>query len=146
MSRASPRRRQVPRRHDDIDVEPDELGRDRGEAFRAPLRPAILYRNRAPLDPTKLVQPRDKGGDVGAPVGRCSAAPKDSDGRQLARGLGVRGLRAKRWDKRNTAEQGDAEPPAVSCQRLPSAVRHPRIRTVSLRSTGPGPWVRPELF
>jgi hypothetical protein len=41
------------RRDNDIDLEPDKLGRDFGEALAATLRPAILDRDGAALDPAK---------------------------------------------------------------------------------------------
>ena len=50
------------RRDDDIDLEPDELGRDLGVALGAALRPAILDRDRATLDPAELAQPLHKSG------------------------------------------------------------------------------------
>jgi hypothetical protein len=40
----------------DIDFEPDEFSRDLGEALVVSLRPAILDRNGAILDPTEFVQ------------------------------------------------------------------------------------------
>jgi hypothetical protein len=45
------------RRNNDIDFEPDELGRDFGITFAASLRPAILDRDGAALDPAALAQP-----------------------------------------------------------------------------------------
>ena len=50
------------RRDDDIDLEPDELGRDLGEALAASLRPAILDRDGAALDPAEFAQPLHKSG------------------------------------------------------------------------------------
>ena len=50
-------------RDNDIDLEPDELGGDFGEAFAASLRPAILDRDGATFHPTKFVQPLHKGGN-----------------------------------------------------------------------------------
>ena len=52
------------RRDDDIDLEPDELGRDLGEALAASLRPAILDRDGAALDPAEFAQPLHKSGEV----------------------------------------------------------------------------------
>src|SRR5437899_9951998 len=43
-------------RNNDIDVEPNELGRDLGVALGAALRPAILDRDGATLDPTEFAQ------------------------------------------------------------------------------------------
>ena len=55
--------RRGPARDDDIDLEPDELGRDLGEALAASLRPAILDRDGATLDPAEFAQPLHKSGD-----------------------------------------------------------------------------------
>src|SRR5262249_39618752 len=49
-------------RDDDIDVEPDQLGCDLGEALSASSCPAIFDRDRAALDPPELAQPLRKGG------------------------------------------------------------------------------------
>jgi hypothetical protein len=38
----------------DIDLEPDELGDDRGRALKASLRPAILDLDGLTLDPTEF--------------------------------------------------------------------------------------------
>src|SRR5579863_3707202 len=43
-----------PCRDDDVDPEPDELGRDLGDALGSSFRPAMLDRDGAPLDPTKI--------------------------------------------------------------------------------------------
>jgi hypothetical protein len=55
------------RRDNDIDLEPDKLGRDFGEALAATLRPAILDRDGAALDPAKFAQPPDESGNKQAP-------------------------------------------------------------------------------
>jgi hypothetical protein len=55
---------------DDIHLEPDEFGREFGKSLAASLRPAILDRDRAPLDPAELAQPLHKGGGPLAPVRR----------------------------------------------------------------------------
>src|SRR5262249_50563670 len=44
------------RGHNDIHLEPDELGRNLGEALAASCRPAILNDGVAPLDPAELAQ------------------------------------------------------------------------------------------
>jgi hypothetical protein len=44
-------------REDDIDLEPGKFGRDLKKALGAALRPAILDRHSAALDPAKLAQP-----------------------------------------------------------------------------------------
>src|SRR5262245_4680366 len=56
------------------EVEPDELGRDFGEALAASLRPAILDRYGAALDPAKLAQPLDESGNKQAPGHRRGCA------------------------------------------------------------------------
>jgi hypothetical protein len=50
-------------RYYDIDLEPDELRRDLGQAFGVVLRPTNLNRDGATLDPTELAQPLHKSGD-----------------------------------------------------------------------------------
>src|SRR6516165_12320902 len=50
-------------RDDDIDLQPDELGRDLGEALVASLRPANLDRDGATLDPTEFTQSLHKNID-----------------------------------------------------------------------------------
>src|SRR5260370_89127 len=49
-------------RDNDVDVAIDELGCDLVDAFGAPLRPTILDRKGAALDPAELVHPRRKSG------------------------------------------------------------------------------------
>ena len=63
MSPALPRGLRGSVRDNDIDLEPDELGRDLGEALVASLRPAILDRDGATLDPAKFAQSLHKSGD-----------------------------------------------------------------------------------
>ena len=65
-----------PVRDDDIDLEPDELGRDLGVALAASLRPAILDRDGATLDPAEFAQPLHESGDPWAP-GRSVVVPKN---------------------------------------------------------------------
>jgi hypothetical protein len=50
-------------RDNDIDLEPDELGRDLGEALVAALRPAILDSDGAALGPPEFAQPLCKSGN-----------------------------------------------------------------------------------
>ena len=89
MSPALPRRLRGSRRDNDIDLEPDELGRDLGEALAASLRPAILDRDGATLDPAEFAQPLHKSGGPLAP-GRRRARAQEPDGRQLRRLLRAR--------------------------------------------------------
>jgi hypothetical protein len=51
------------RRNNEIDLEPDELGRDLSETLGASLSPAILNGDGSILDPTEFAQPLHKGGD-----------------------------------------------------------------------------------
>jgi hypothetical protein len=46
----------VPPRDDDIDLEPDKLGRDLGETLALSLRPAIFDHDSAALDPAELAE------------------------------------------------------------------------------------------
>src|SRR5262245_50707593 len=50
-------------RENNIDLQPDELSRDLGETFAAPVCPMILDRDIAPLKPTKFAQSLHEGGD-----------------------------------------------------------------------------------
>src|SRR5215831_16472771 len=53
------------RRDNDIDLQTDELGRNLGVALAASLRPPILDRDAATLDPTKFAQtPHESGGPM----------------------------------------------------------------------------------
>ena len=72
------------RRNNEIDFEPDEFGRDLGEALVAALRPAILDCEVVTLDPTELAQPLHKRGDPLDLNQRRGRAQKP-DGRLLAR-------------------------------------------------------------
>jgi hypothetical protein len=47
----------------DVDLPPQELGRDLGRAFAASCRPAIFDDDGATLNPTERVQPLHKSGD-----------------------------------------------------------------------------------
>jgi putative tryptophan/tyrosine transport system substrate-binding protein len=49
-------------RHNDIDLEPDKLGRNLSQALSASLRPPIVDRDGTILNPTELTQPLDKSG------------------------------------------------------------------------------------
>jgi hypothetical protein len=48
--------------YNDIDIAPDELGRELGRAVGASLRPAILDRDSTTLDPAEFAQPLHKTG------------------------------------------------------------------------------------
>src|ERR1700730_3219763 len=83
------------RRDDDIDLEPDELGRDLGEALVASLRPATLDRDGATLDPAEFAQTLAKSGDPFA-SGRTRALAQEPDGRHLPDLLRPRRKRPRR--------------------------------------------------
>jgi hypothetical protein len=70
-------------RDNDIDLEPDELGRDFCGALIAALGPAILNREVATVDPSEFAEPLHKSGNPLALDRRRGA--QESDGRQLAR-------------------------------------------------------------
>ena len=76
-------------RHDDIDLQPDELGEDFGGTVSAPLRPPILDRDSATLDPIEFTQSLHES--VGPfLLGRRRGCAQESDDRQLRRLLRVR--------------------------------------------------------
>ncbi len=79
----------------DIDLEPDKLGHDLGEALGATLCPAILDRDSATLDPAEFAQPLHKSGGPLA-LGRGSARAQEPDSRQLRRLLRARRERPRR--------------------------------------------------
>ena len=86
----------------DVDLEPDELGRDLDEALGASFRPAILNRDGATLYPAEFMQSLRKSDDQLA-FGRTRALARKSDGPQLPRLLRPRRQRPRR----RTAEQRD---------------------------------------
>ena len=97
-------------RDDDIDLEPDELGRDLGEALGATLPPAILDGDGTSIDPPELPQPLHQHGEPLA-VGCRSARHQEPDCRQLRRLLRVR---RKRPSDGRAAEQRDELAPLHS--------------------------------
>ena len=100
-------------------LRPDELGRDLGIALLASLRPAILDRDGAALDPAEFAQPLHQGGEPSA--ARCRrAGDQKPDGRQLARLLRAGGERPNRGRGSRAAEQRD-ESRAVSFDHLVGA-------------------------
>src|SRR5262249_25456939 len=85
-----------------VDLEPDELRCDFGEALRVSLRPAILDRNVATLEPPEFAQSiYESGGPLALDCRRARA--KVPDGRQLTRLLRARRQRPRRRcaDKRD---------------------------------------------
>src|SRR6516165_9593826 len=88
-------------RYDHIDLESDELSGNLAEALGIPLRPTILDRQGATLDPAEFAQSLNKGGSPCTP-GRRRARSKEPNDRHL-RWL----LRARRERPRSRAEQRD---------------------------------------
>jgi glycine/D-amino acid oxidase-like deaminating enzyme len=78
-----------PRCDDDTDLEPDELGRDFGEALAASICPAILDRDGATFEPAEFAQSLHKCGGPFALDGRRERA-QEPDSRQLRRLLRAR--------------------------------------------------------
>jgi hypothetical protein len=60
------------KRDNDIDLEPNELGRELAEALRTSLRPTIVDRDVVTLGPAELAQPLRKGGEQFACGRRCA--------------------------------------------------------------------------
>src|SRR5215475_13281795 len=117
---------------DDIDLEPDELGRDLGEALIASLGPAILDGDGSILDPAEFAQPLYKSSSPLAPCQRSGRA-QESDGRQLARLLPLRHHRPSS----RAAEQRD--------EVAPSYLRGHSITSSAVCRNGSG-MVRPSAF
>ena len=90
-------------RDNDIDLQPDELGRDLGVALGASLRPAILDRDGATLDPAEFAQALHKSG---GPLARARRRVRAQETRWSA---ACRLLRARRERprRRRAAEQRD---------------------------------------
>src|SRR5215831_17350737 len=88
-------------RNNDIDLEPDQLGRVFCDAFIAALCPAILNREVATIDPAEFTQPLHKSGNSFALNRRVGA--QEPDGRQLA--CLLRARRERRGSRRRAAEQ-----------------------------------------
>src|SRR5262249_41064412 len=124
---------------DDIDLEPDELGRDLSETLGASLRPAILDRNGPILDPAEFAQPLHKCGDPRA-LRRRPGRAQEPNGRQLSRLLRARRRRPRRS---HAAKQRDEVAPSdhsitssartssVGDTSKPRALAVLRLRTVS---------------
>ena len=70
-------------RENDIDLEPDELGRNLGEAFGASFRPTIFNSGVAALDPAELAQALHKSDDQRS-LRRCCTGTKEADGPRWA--------------------------------------------------------------
>src|SRR5262245_22728243 len=96
----------------DIDLEPNKLGRDLCEPAGASIGPAILDREVATLYPTEFAQPLHKSGSPWSP-GRGRGRAKKPDDRRLPRRL----LRARRYRPRRQAADQRNEP-------TPAQVKH----------------------
>src|SRR5262249_47732054 len=96
-----------PRGENDIDLEPDKLGRDLGITLGASLPPAILDGDGAALAPAELAQPlHERGGPCALACRRT--APEESDRQQLARLLRARRERPRR---RAAKQRDELAPP-----------------------------------
>src|SRR5262249_28877297 len=104
------------RRDDDINLAPDELGRDLGVALAASFRPANLDRNGAVLDPAEFAQTLYEPSEPLALDRRRSRA-QDADGRQLACLLPARA----EWPRYGAAKCDDELAPS---HELPSDEAH----------------------
>src|SRR5262249_57916731 len=111
---------------DDIDLKPDELGRDLSETLGASLRPAILDRNGPILDPAEFAQPLHKCGDPRA-LRRRRGRAQEPNGRQLSRLLRARRERPRR----SAAEQRDERAPSHSITSSASAISLSGIASLS---------------
>src|SRR5262249_7390727 len=70
-------------RNDNINLESDELSGDLGEAVATSLRPAILDRDRAVLDPSELRKSADESGSPRTPDRGGLPATQEAYGRDL---------------------------------------------------------------
>src|SRR6516162_9473351 len=89
MSPALLQARPPPHRYDHIDLESDKLSGNLAEALGTSLRPTILDRQGATLDPTEFAQSLDKGG-LALAIDRTRVGTQISDGRHLPRLLRAR--------------------------------------------------------
>src|SRR5262249_22624866 len=136
-----------------IDLAPDEFGRDLGDTLLASLRPSIFDCHSASIDPTEFAQPLHKSGGPFA-LGCPRARAQISDGRQLARLLRPRRERPRCC---RAAEQRDELAPlhsitsSASASSLSGIVRLSALAVVRLKtrsnlagcSTGMSPGVAP---
>src|SRR5262249_21753059 len=90
-------------RNDNIDLETDELSGDLGEAVATSLRPAILDRDGAVLDPSELRQSADVSGSPRTPDRGGCPATHEAYGRDLLLPPTRRTLRVRRERPRHRA-------------------------------------------
>src|SRR5215470_2064285 len=103
-------------RENDIDFQSNELGCELGEAFAASLRPAILDREIAAVDPAEIAHSLHEGGGPLA-LRRRAARSEQSDGRHLR----LPRSRSDRPRRRRAAEQRDEPAPLHSITSSASA-------------------------
>src|SRR6516164_7476509 len=123
-----------PHRYDHIDLESDKLSGNLAEALGTSLRPTILDRQGATLDPTEFAQSLDKGG-LALAIDRTRVGTQISDGRHLPRLLRPRHERPRRC---RAAECRQQLPPSDGdCHRAsPCEVRGGNGTTSEARSLG----------
>src|SRR5262249_37389301 len=111
-----------PRRDNDINLEPDELGGERGVMLATPLSPAILDSDRAALGPAEFAQAlHERSGPLALGSRRVEA--QKPDGRQL------RLLRARRERPRGrAANEGDE---LAALHSITSSVRASNVGGIS---------------
>jgi hypothetical protein len=112
----------------DVDVEADKLGRDLGVALGTSLRPVILDRDGAPLDPAEFTESLHKSGSPWDP-GR-SVRAQEPDGRQL------------HWLLRLSGERRGEDSDRTSHERAPTS----HSITSSARANTAGGMVRPSAL
>src|SRR6516162_1550758 len=129
-------------RDNDSNFKLDKLNRNLGVAVAAVLRPAILNRDRATLDPTEFAQSMRKSGGPQS-VGRSRGRAQEPNGRQLRRLL-----RARRERPRGgrAAEQRDEFASSQGWHGLspPRAAGFPHSQPST--EGWAGPWANPESF
>src|SRR5262245_43910263 len=106
-------------RENDIDLAPDQFGRNLSETLAAALRPANLNRDVATFHPTEFAQPLHECGEpFTLDQGRGGA--QESDGRQLA---GLLRKRRERPRGRAAEQRYELAPPQVEHAASPPAIR-----------------------
>ena len=96
-----------PQRHDDVHLEPDQLGRQVGQPVDPILRISIVDDNILALNPPELAQPMPERVEQVRPIGRGRRAKKTYP-RHLSRLLRVGG---ERRGEEATRQAADERPP-----------------------------------